>query len=77
MPLADALIWLPHRSRTAQNALAHDLPIVTLPGAPSQSFAGLKCSTAWKTLDWLGFVSNAREKTAFYIDNIEVENQTE
>lgn len=48
---------------------------VTLPGAAEQRFAALKCGAAWKTLDWLGFVSNARENSAFYMDNSEVENQ--
>ena len=29
----------------------------------------------WKTLDWLGFVSNADAKTVFYLDNLFLENQ--
>lgn len=48
---------------------------VTLPGAHPQIFAELPLNPAWKKLDWLGFISNAREKSVYYIDNIELENR--
>ena len=47
---------------------------VTLPGAQSKTFPGLKCNPQWKTLEWLGFVSNGREQSVLYLDNIEIEN---
>ncbi|BCM90704.1 hypothetical protein IAD21_02564 [Abditibacteriota bacterium] len=48
---------------------------VALPGEEPHRFARLKSGSAeWKTLDWLGFVSNATEKTTFYLDNIELTN---
>ncbi|RYF34728.1 MAG: hypothetical protein EOO38_29340 [Cytophagaceae bacterium] len=54
---------------------AWDLTVV-LPGAEPHRFAGLKNgSPDWKTLDWLGFVSNANEKTIYYLDNIELSNK--
>lgn len=48
---------------------------VTLPGAASQTFNGLICNPQFKTLDWLGFVSNARAATTYYLDDLSIENQ--
>jgi len=46
---------------------------LTLPGQPPRDFKGLKTgSPAWKTLQWLGFSSTANDKTAFYLDNIDL-----
>ena len=44
---------------------------VTLPGAKEpQRFPGLMCSRDFRTLGWYGFVNNATQATAFYIDDI-------
>jgi hypothetical protein len=49
---------------------------VTVPGQPIKQFNGLKTgSTDWKTLDWLGFVSQADTQTTFYMDNLKLTNQ--
>ncbi|HQG48323.1 MAG TPA: right-handed parallel beta-helix repeat-containing protein [Sedimentisphaerales bacterium] len=49
---------------------------VTLPGEKPREFKGLKAgSNAFERLTWLGFVSNATDKTVFYLDNLEVTNQ--
>jgi hypothetical protein len=50
---------------------------VTLPGAAPQAFRDLKSNANWKTLEWLGFISNARENSVFYLDNIEIENKAD
>jgi parallel beta-helix repeat protein len=47
---------------------------VTLPGAAPQSF-DLTTNAQWQSLEWLGFVSNAKTATVIYLDNIELENQ--
>jgi hypothetical protein len=44
---------------------------ITVPGQPLKSFPSLPCGTPeFKTLEWLGFVSLAAEKTVFYLDNV-------
>jgi hypothetical protein len=46
---------------------------VTLPGASPRSFPGLSYpGLKLQRLEWLGFVSLAQEKTAFYLDNIKI-----
>ncbi|MBC8871159.1 MAG: right-handed parallel beta-helix repeat-containing protein [Planctomycetes bacterium] len=46
---------------------------VTNPDQPPQTFASLPCGSAeFKCLEWLGFVSLASDKTAFYLDNIKL-----
>ncbi|MBE3070328.1 MAG: right-handed parallel beta-helix repeat-containing protein, partial [Planctomycetes bacterium] len=46
---------------------------VTLPGQPAKEFKGLaNGSPKWKRLDWLGFSSGAADKTAFYLDNLDL-----
>jgi hypothetical protein len=48
---------------------------VTLPGELPKVFPQLKNGHAeWKTLDWLGFVSNADASTVYYLDNLELVN---
>jgi hypothetical protein len=48
---------------------------VAVGGQEDRTFTGLaNGSPDWKKLDWLGFCSMAGEKTAFYLDNIEVAN---
>ena len=45
--------------------------VVTLPGAEPKSFNRLpNRSPQWKKLDWLGFCSQANEKTVLYLDNL-------
>lgn len=47
---------------------------VTLPGAQPQTFADLPNGMKeFKTLNWLGFISLATEKTVFYIDDLKME----
>jgi hypothetical protein len=49
---------------------------VTLPGQPARRFDKLKNgSPDWKALDWLGFVSDATDRTVFYLDNIDLVNK--
>ena len=49
---------------------AYDLT-VTLPGEAPKAFRRLACGSArFRSLEWLGFVSNAADKTVFYLDNI-------
>jgi hypothetical protein len=45
---------------------------VTLPGQPAQRFAGLPCGSAFKRLNWIGFISLATDTAVFYLDNVEV-----
>lgn len=48
---------------------------VTLPDGVEHVFADLlNGSKTWNTLEWLVFVSNATEKTAFYLDNLVIRN---
>ena len=55
-----------------QSTGAWDL-VVTLPGQPPKAIRGLPFGKpGWKKLAWLGFSSTATEKTAFYLDNIEL-----
>ena len=50
---------------------------VTLPGGTPQRFPGLKSgSPDWKSLEWLGFVSNATVSTTYYLDDLELSNKT-
>ncbi len=49
---------------------------VTVAGQAPQKFTGLKnINSDWKSLTWLGFVSNAKTKTVYYLDNLELKNQ--
>ena len=50
----------------------YDLTL-TLPSAKPKSFAELPCPSAkFNRLEWLGFISLANAKTAFYIDNVKL-----
>jgi hypothetical protein len=49
---------------------------VLAPGRPSQVFADLaNHSAAFEKLTWLGFISNANDRTTFHLDNLQVTNQ--
>lgn len=46
---------------------------VTPEGEPTKDFKGLPCRHPdMKTLDWVGFISNANEKTEFYLDDLAI-----
>jgi len=50
---------------------------VTLPGKRLKRFKGLNNgSTKFEKLTWVGFTSNATNKTVFYLDNLELINKT-
>ncbi len=58
-----------------QSTGAWDLT-VRLPGGVVREFRNLPNRTRdWRTLNWLGFVSNETRATVFYLDNIELANQ--
>lgn len=51
--------------------------VVKAPNGPRKVFSGLKCgTTGFEQLTWIGFVSNATHKTAFYLDNIDIRNSS-
>jgi hypothetical protein len=46
---------------------------VAADGEPTQEFLNLPCRHPdMKTLEWVGFLSNADEKTAFYLDDLAI-----
>jgi hypothetical protein len=46
---------------------------VTPEGEPAKEFKGLPCRHPdMKTLDWVGFISNANDKTEFYLDDLAI-----
>jgi hypothetical protein len=46
---------------------------VTPEGEPAKEFKDLPCRNPdMKTLDWVGFISNANEKTEFYLDDLKI-----
>ena len=46
---------------------------VTPEGEPTKEFKDLPCRHPdMKTLDWVGFISNANEKTEFYLDDLKI-----
>ena len=47
-----------------------------LPGQAPLQFDHLSCGTpTFRRLDWFGFVSNANETVAVYLDNVKVESK--
>ena len=49
---------------------------VTIPGHAVSEFKGLKAgNNKFNQLTWIGFTSNATEKTVFYLDNIKLSNK--
>ncbi len=44
------------------------------PGKAEVVEATLPCDRTWKSLEWLGFSSQAIRPTAFYLDDLEVHN---
>jgi hypothetical protein len=47
---------------------------VQVPGEPPHQFTALPCQAGWKSLDWLGFISNAAGPSVFYLDNVVIKN---
>lgn len=48
---------------------------VRLPSGEAREFRGLRNrNSEWRTLNWLGFVSNETRTTVYYLDNIELAN---
>lgn len=48
---------------------------ITPEGQPQVEFKDLPCDAGWNELAWLGFVSTATEKVAFWLDDLKVEAQ--
>jgi hypothetical protein len=48
---------------------------VSQSGKPPVHKSGLPCAKGWKSLNWLGFVSQASQPTAFHLDDLKVSNQ--
>lgn len=46
---------------------------VVIPGQPEVDLKDLPGNAAMRTLQWVGFVSNAVEPVAFYVDNVKLE----
>ena len=50
---------------------------VTLPKQTPREFKGLRnANSKFDRLTWVGFTSNATEKTVFYLDNLKLTNKT-
>ena len=68
-------VWVRYQVRAAigkGRADKWDLT-VTLPGSPPRRFDGLaNISPDFDALTWIGFVSNATEKTVFYLDDLDL-----
>ena len=47
---------------------------VSQSGKPPVHRSDLPCGKGWKSLNWLGFVSQANHPAAFYLDDLEVSN---
>lgn len=45
---------------------------ITPEGQPAQEFKDLNTDKGWNELDWLGFVSTATEKVAFWVDDLKL-----
>ncbi len=48
---------------------------VNQPGKPRVHRSDLPCGKGWKSLNWLGFVSQANHPAVFYLDDLEVSNE--
>lgn len=53
---------------------AYDLTI-TVSGEKPLVFARVQCSNQFNRLDYMGFISNATEKTVFYLDNLSMSSK--
>ena len=48
---------------------------LTLPDGEIRSLTGLPCDPKWKTTRWVGFCALATNASAFYLDDVELENK--
>lgn len=48
---------------------------VTLPDGTKKEFADLRSDPSWKELRWVGFSSHGRVDSAFYLDDLALENR--
>ncbi len=48
---------------------------VQVPGEPAHRFTALPHQAGWKSLDWLGFISNAEGPAVFHLDNVNIHNR--
>jgi hypothetical protein len=48
---------------------------VQVPGEPAHHFTDLPSQPGWKSLEWLGFISNASGPSVFYLDNVMIHNK--
>jgi hypothetical protein len=46
---------------------------ITLPGEKARRFDNLPCSQKFERFDYAGFISTAKDKEVFYIDNLKIE----
>ena len=71
-------VWVRYHVRAAigkGRAGKWDL-LVTLPGQPPRRFDGLaNINPDFDALTWIGFISNATEKTVFYLDDVDLSNK--
>ena len=71
-------VWGQYQVRAAigKGAAARWELTVTLPGQPAHHFADLpNVSPDFRALTWIGFISNATEKTVFYLDDVNLSNR--
>ena len=76
MPIPNG-VWVRYRVRAAIGKAAGKWDLtVSLPGQPPRRFDGLlNGSPDFAALTWIGFVSNATEKTVFYLDDVDLSNK--
>ena len=48
---------------------------ITLSDGSQKEFADLRSDPSWKELSWVGFSSHGREGSAFYLDDLALENR--
>jgi hypothetical protein len=48
---------------------------LALPGGSPRQFKDLPCDAGWKEVRWVGFSSLATDRTAFYLDSVELETR--
>lgn len=70
-------VWVHYQVRAAigKSTAGHWELAVTLPGQPAHRFADLpNASPDFAALTWIGFISNATDKTVFYLDDLDLSN---
>jgi len=46
---------------------------LTPQGGEAKTFADLRYAEGFKTLGWIGFMSNSKEKVAYWVDNLKLQ----